>query len=87
MGKLSNKGRKIGRNKAWCEQYKREERREKSKAYRLLKHFRWQPNDDAANKAFDALPEHVRKKAKRRIEEQAAQTRSDEATAEHPASA
>ena len=65
MGKATNKGRKIGRNKASCEQYRREEEREKSKASKLIKHLGYQPNDALAKAAFDALPGHIKKKAEK----------------------
>ena len=35
----SGKGRKIGRNKKWCERYRQARRREKNKALRLRKHL------------------------------------------------
>jgi hypothetical protein len=72
---VTAKGRKIGRNKASCEQYRREEKREKSKARRLLKHLRFQPDDARAKTAFDALPGHIKDKAEKR--------RAKESTDEH----
>jgi len=46
--KKTKKNRKHGRNKVWCEVYRREGRREKNKCKRLRKHIVRHPNDNVA---------------------------------------
>jgi len=46
------KGRKIGRNKTFCENYKRTKRREHNKGRRLVKYLRKHPQDLVARKAL-----------------------------------
>ena len=50
--KKTGKGRKIGRNKRWCEAYALRRQREKNKAVRLHKHLAWLPNDAVAAQAL-----------------------------------
>jgi hypothetical protein len=54
------KNRKWGRNKAFCEAYRRENRREKNKALRLKKHIVRQPNDTVGAAAFERYREFIR---------------------------
>ena len=50
--KKTGKGRKIGRNKRWCESYKLRHQREANKTVRLHKHLRRLPNDTVAARAL-----------------------------------
>ena len=50
--KDGSRGRKIGRNKKWCEAYTRAGRREINKRRRLRRHLRRLPNDAVAMEAF-----------------------------------
>lgn len=52
--KAGKKNRKHGRNKLFCERYRREGRREKNKAIRLRKHLRRHPRDTVAMQADKA---------------------------------
>ena len=47
------KNRKVGRKKTYCEAYRRENRGEKNKAYRLIKHIARQPNDKVGAGALE----------------------------------
>ena len=60
--KQGKKNRKHGRNKAFCQQYRLEGRREKNKARKLAKHLKYQPTDQLAKAAFEALPQLARKR-------------------------
>ena len=51
--KKTGKGRKIGRNKRWCEAYRLRGQREKNKAVRLHKHLRRLPDDAVAARALE----------------------------------
>lgn len=43
--KGGKKNRKYGRNKKWCTKYKLENRKEKNKLLRRLRHLKRHPND------------------------------------------
>lgn len=51
----SKKNRKFGRNKIFCEGYKRRGQREKNKAVKLQKHVNSHPNDRTAFHALKNL--------------------------------
>lgn len=56
-----NGTKKYGRNKSSCDRYKLENRAEKSKARKLVKHIRYlaahgRPEDALAMKAYEAIP-------------------------------
>lgn len=53
--KKGKKNRKHGRNKTFCEQYARENRREKNKRKTLIRHVKDFPNDFVAAKALKAI--------------------------------
>ena len=42
------KNRKHGRNKIWCDAYRKRGQREKNKAKKVLKHLAQHPNDNVA---------------------------------------
>lgn len=48
-------GRKIGRNKKKCDQYRGAGRRQKNKAARLRQHLMGHPNDETAGAALGRL--------------------------------
>lgn len=50
--KGGTKNRKYGGNKAFCERYRKEGRREKNKARRLRRHLKKFPKDKQAEKAL-----------------------------------
>jgi hypothetical protein len=53
----SNKGRKVGRNAAWCKAYRGRGQRERNKALKLLRHFKRHGFVDAGAVAcYNALP-------------------------------
>lgn len=61
-----NGTKKYGRNKRDCERYKLENRAEKSKARKLVKHIRFlaangRPADLLAMKAYAAIPDIFKK--------------------------
>ena len=60
-----NGNRKHGRNKVYCNRYRLEGRREKSKANKLARHLFYQPADPLAKAAWDKLPENARKEGNR----------------------
>lgn len=66
------KGRKVGRSKIACNTYRLQEKREKSKARKLLKHLARVPDDEKAQAAFAALPKHIQMKAQGNVQVQAA---------------
>lgn len=53
--KSSAKGRKIGRNKKWCQAYRASGQRERNKAIRLQKHLARFPGDRNAERVLDAI--------------------------------
>lgn len=53
--KGSKKNRKFGRNKVFCEAYRRSGRREKNKARRIERHLRIYPGDGCAREALNKL--------------------------------
>lgn len=61
--KKSQKGRKIGRNKKWCEAYRARDQRGINKAIKLARHLRRFPGDLEAWKSFEALSALSRKRA------------------------
>ena len=54
--KGGKKGRKINRNRLWCESYQRRGQREINKARRLARHLRKYPDDRTALHCFKNLP-------------------------------
>jgi len=50
-GKEGKKGRKVGRNKDFCNMYKSQKRREKNKRIKLDRHLKIHPNDHQAKEA------------------------------------
>lgn len=57
----TQKGRKIGRNKAWCKTYRNSNQRERNKARKLLKHFeRYGAASASAVHCFNNLPGFVK---------------------------
>ena len=55
QAKKTKKSRKFGRNKVFCERYRREGRREKAKTRQLKKHLARFPDDLCATEAFKRL--------------------------------
>ena len=53
------KNRKIGRNKPWCESYRRRNQGEKNKARHLLKHLETHPKDQHALQALKRVEVYV----------------------------
>ena len=53
------KGRKIDRNRKWCERYRLARKREKSKARKLYNHLLKFPGDLAAEQVANNLPEFL----------------------------
>lgn len=53
--KGGRKNRKVGRGKLSCERYRRENRRERNKARRLVKHMEHQPNDMCGAAAYKRM--------------------------------
>ncbi len=53
--KSGKKGRKIGRNKAFCERYRAEGRRLKNKIAKLRSHLRHFPEDAQAQQVLGKL--------------------------------
>jgi hypothetical protein len=53
--KTGKKNRKWNRNKLFCQAYRNENRREKNKARKLLRHLRKHSNDNVAVGCFDKL--------------------------------
>lgn len=53
--------RKYGRNKAKCERYRREHRREKNKLKKLQKAFKKQPNNKQIANRIKGLEEFLKK--------------------------
>lgn len=64
--KGGRKGRKIGRNKAWCNAYRLSERRSRNKALKIARHLRHHPNNRTAVHAFGQLPERFQREARLR---------------------
>ena len=60
MSKGRNGNKKLDRNKRDCERYRLENRHEKSKARKLVKHLRHRPDDIEAAKAYAALPDFAK---------------------------
>ncbi len=58
-------GRKIGRNKDFCNSYKNSGQREKNKALRLVKHLEKFPNDRCGFHCFHNLPQTAQTHAER----------------------
>ena len=54
-GKASKKSKKHGRNKPWCEAYKKSGKREKAKKARLLKHLATNKNAHSDKTAWSGL--------------------------------
>lgn len=52
--KKTKKGRKHGRNKKWCENYRNRGQRERNKLRRLVKHLTRHPGDRCASAAEGA---------------------------------
>lgn len=50
--KSTKKGRKVGRNKAYCEAYRRADKHRKSHISRLTAHLERQPGDSLAQDAL-----------------------------------
>lgn len=67
--KGTKKGRKIGRNAAWCKRYALSHRREHNKIRRLKKRLTKFPNDKSAIAAMDLCRSLIRGTA---VEKQAA---------------
>ena len=59
--KVGGNARKKGRMLAWCASYRNQERAEKSKARRLIRHLWRCPWDGVARAAFDRIPATARK--------------------------
>jgi hypothetical protein len=58
--KVKAKGRKIGRNKKWCESYLARGTRDKNKVARLLRHFRRNgTTDHMAVHFYNNLPARI----------------------------
>ena len=49
------KGKKQGRNTKYCDQYRKEGRRERNKRRKLMRHLKRFPNDRTAQSALDRL--------------------------------
>lgn len=62
--KVKAKGRKIGRNKAWCLIYSLSNKREQNKCIKIARHIKRYGPDACAEAALDRLalivPKHVR---------------------------
>lgn len=55
--KKTSKGRKIGRNKKWCEAYRNRHQRERNKVKKLLRHIRrYGTTDHMAVHTYNNLP-------------------------------
>jgi hypothetical protein len=62
-GKKGNK--KYGRNKPWCEAYRKRGQQEINQAIGLIKHLERFPDDLCALRRFGELPELAKRKAAR----------------------
>ena len=68
MAGISRANQRQGRvNKPRYDRYRRDARREKNKAYKLIRHLERFPEDSAALKALGALPEYCVKSARERL--------------------
>ena len=51
----SGGNKKKGRNKIWCEFYRREKRRERNKIKKIIRHLRYFPGDRQSRKRLNEL--------------------------------